>query len=926
MAVRKIKWLRACGAAVLLAAIMPGVALAQSAITLGQISFSAASGSSLVPGATVTATVTVTANTAVANGNLLVAFFDPSVTIEPGAPSTNLAVALNQAANTTQTYSIPYTLPIDTTPGTETVQVQPYNSDWSATLADGESSSFTVAPPLGPVTLGQAVITPGTLFPGQSVTVTIPVATNSAAVSNDPLLFAFFDPSQVQPDGTLAPGATSTNLQVLMSQAAGTIQNYSVTYQLPTNTTIGTEDLVVSGYSPNYQSMLAGAGATGSFQVVGRPPPPALAVDSGAINPMTVAPGTTTSLSAIVTANQAVSGAPVLLAVFAPGAFSITNGVVSVDSGNSINVGAEETLSAGQTATVTVPFTLPATDSNGNPMPTGKYLMQVTTWAPGFQAILDTEDYLFDVANPSPATVAAPGPSLADYQAPFYSCSSNFYVGPNGDDGNPGTLLSPWQSIQGADSAARQAGDCINVAPGTYANAITLTNGGNAPSSSGYVVYRCEALDACHVLAPATGPQVGAPLWRLASPANFVVIDGFEVDGNKTDGINGLAPTCVDSSWDDNRFLPAPNNDAVHHVHVLNNIVHDCSLAGISLSNTEWVYILHNDVYNNSWTSGYQGSGIGMVVEQCLESGNAACASGVGTNGATVNDTTAALGSGSYVPAGMDLTYFAPYHIVVAYNDVFSNSVGLVPTSNTACGGHTDGNGIIFDTWQNEIQLNQNGVFVPYPFQSLAFGNVSAFNGGRGVHVFATSNVTVANNTTYGNGTDDCIDGYFLADLSQSGGQNNIWVNNIGLSVLTAPDATCEGADPTGVAGQTTFCGGRQAPLIAGNGRGITDANNFYKYNVLSGGNGVQLFDNDIGTFPAAVNYTADPLLNSPAAGDYSLQLGSPAIGGATQILFGATLPIPVLADIGACQSALPGPCPALPPISAPALAAPAPP
>jgi parallel beta-helix repeat protein len=103
----------------------------------------------------------------------------------------------------------------------------------------------------------------------------------------------------------------------------------------------------------------------------------------------------------------------------------------------------------------------------------------------------------------------------------------------------------------------------------------------------------------------------------------------------------------------------------------------------------------------------------------------------------------------------------------------------------------------------------------------LVYGNLAYANGGRGIHVFASANVTVANNTAYGNGMDTCINAYYLSDLSQAGGSNNIWINNVAQSVLTAANPTCVDAIPDGVNGKTSFCGNRNAPLVAGNGRGI---------------------------------------------------------------------------------------------------------
>ncbi len=275
-------------------------------------------------------------------------------------------------------------------------------------------------------------------------------------------------------------------------------------------------------------------------------------------------------------------------------------------------------------------------------------------------------------------------------------------------------------------------------------------------------------------------------------------------------------------------------------------------LSGLGLNNSEWYYVIHNTIYNNSGSSGYQGSGLSLVVVQCIETLNPACASG----------STYAGGTGTYTPSGMDLTYAAPYHNIISGNRVYNNSIAA--NNPVGCGNHTDGNGIIMDTFLDETKNS-----IVYPFQTLVGGNVSYANGGRGIHVFRTSNVTVANNTVYGNGTDTCINAYYLGDLSQAGGSNNVWVNNIAQSVETAVNASC---------GQ--YCGSRNAPLIAGDSAGIVDSNNIYLHNVLYGGAGAQLFNADVDSFSCSNNKCAtDPMLVSPASDNFAIQPASPAVG-----------------------------------------------
>jgi parallel beta-helix repeat protein len=235
---------------------------------------------------------------------------------------------------------------------------------------------------------------------------------------------------------------------------------------------------------------------------------------------------------------------------------------------------------------------------------------------------------------------------------------------------------------------------------------------------------------------------------------------------------------------------------------------------------------------------------------QCIEQGNSNCY----TSGPATDY--------GYVPSGNDLSSatpggYSPFHNVVAWNSVYNNRIA--PYNSVACGSHTDGNGIIMDTF-----LDLYSQTLVFPYQTLVSNNVSYYNGGRGVHVFRTSNVTVANNTVYNNGTDYCINAYYLADLSQSGGSNNLWINNAALSVLTAQYTGSAGCSMSG----NEYCGARNAPLVAGDAAGITDSNNTYINNTTAGGQGVQLFNNDVNYFSCSNNHcSTNPLFESATAG-----------------------------------------------------------
>src|SRR5215831_12058583 len=135
---------------------------------------------------------------------------------------------------------------------------------------------------------------------------------------------------------------------------------------------------------------------------------------------------------------------------------------------------------------------------------------------------LPTVTLLTSIEAQAQTGAEAPGPSLALFNQPFYTCVRNFYVATTGNDSNDGSAGSPWRTMQKADTSSRTGGDCINVAPGLYPTSLTIQNGGSAPTSTGYVVYRCQVMDACHLQAS------GSIVINIKYNGNFVVIDGFE--------------------------------------------------------------------------------------------------------------------------------------------------------------------------------------------------------------------------------------------------------------------------------------------------------------------------------------------------------------------------------------------------------------
>jgi parallel beta-helix repeat protein len=216
---------------------------------------------------------------------------------------------------------------------------------------------------------------------------------------------------------------------------------------------------------------------------------------------------------------------------------------------------------------------------------------------------------------------------------------------------------------------------------------------------------------------------------------------------------------------------------------VLNNIIHHCNQSGVQLNGREWFYTIHNTVYHNSWTSGFNGSGISYFAIQCIEAGVTNC-----FTSAIAGQPANAV---NYTPSGDDtapfngLSAWSPFHNVVAWNIAYNNRV--TRGSALSCNAHTDGNGIILDTFRDGFAYN-----LQYPYQTLVMNNVAYYNGGKGIHTFRGVNITFANNSAFNNNTDTCMEqnGWVVGDLASIGsgnppgdGSNNTWINNLSESV-----------------------------------------------------------------------------------------------------------------------------------------------
>jgi hypothetical protein len=417
--------------------------------------------------------------------------------------------------------------------------------------------------------------------------------------------------------------------------------------------------------------------------------------------------------------------------------------------------------------------------------------------------------------------VEKPGPWLPLYNSPFYSCVRNFFVNLSiGHDDYTSTQaqnsVTPWETLPRANDPGLVAGDCINVAPGTYTQGVDIAHGGNAASSTGYVVWRCQVMNGCKITDPFRAFAIeGAP-----AAAAYIVIDGFELAASG-EWQYGQGVRIWDGGGDD--------DFATHHIWILNNIIHGYGQSGVQINDGEFFYVIHNTTYGNGRvTQDARGSGISSLGAKVLA---------------------------GYTPVADDMTNPSP--LLASFVDdasFFRNSFSWNVTYINNCGGCiSDGNGIIFDT------------FSTYPYKSLGSFNVIYNNGGAGIDVFASDHVTLANNSVYNNMLDTVNTGTYRPGLGEHStvAGDTVMINNISFGIIGAGI----------LANNSAYCisaGTALNNLAFGSANGGCNASAFPCASNKCNTNPSWV---DVG------NVSAGNMDTAPNGANFALQAGSPAIG-----------------------------------------------
>ncbi|MHC5856566.1 choice-of-anchor Q domain-containing protein [Nostoc sp.] len=313
-----------------------------------------------------------------------------------------------------------------------------------------------------------------------------------------------------------------------------------------------------------------------------------------------------------------------------------------------------------------------------------------------------TESLVKDVRQSSPVQqMSLPSRKLISQ----VSTATTYYVSATGNDKNGGlTTSSAFKTIQRAADLTRP-GDTVLILNGEYTNApgrgavLSISRSGTANAWIKFKAYPGNSPRIRHNTSNGIG---------FAKGVSYIEINGLEVIGNNA---NVTLAYALSQKSNTSNVLTNGNcinldgrGGGIHHINILNNKVHDCGGAGISVSGADYVTVDHNTVYNNSWYSVYGTSGISFL-QNWNSDGNQG------------------------------------YKMFITNNRVYNNRM-YVPWIKT--GTITDGNGIIVD-------ISKSGTNGAYKGRTLIANNISYKNGGSGILTHESEHVDIVNNTAYFN-------------------------------------------------------------------------------------------------------------------------------------------------------------------------------
>lgn len=363
------------------------------------------------------------------------------------------------------------------------------------------------------------------------------------------------------------------------------------------------------------------------------------------------------------------------------------------------------------------------------------------------------------------------------YASPSYHASGKvYYVASDGDDSNPGTLDSPWRTIQkAADTLV--AGETALVRKGVYEEFVTIRSSGS--ESRGYMIFQAYPGERPVIDGSNLDIESGESALVQILSANYIVFDGFEVR-NLFSSSSSQYPAGI-RVQDGGSNIHILNND-VHHIenrsedgnahgiHIYGNAIRPLKQVRVSGNR------VHHLILGSSESLTLSGNIDGFTVDQNVVHDNnnigidiagfyGACSrpctdqarNGVVSGNTVYNidsSVNPAYGSGSNSAGGIYAD--GATNVIIERNHVYKSDFGIEIASEIQ--GKTTSN----ITVRNNYIHHNDGA-------GIIMGGSKATNGGAEANLFA-------NNTLVEN--DQLQQGYGEITF-QENNRNNVIVNNL---------------------------------------------------------------------------------------------------------------------------------------------------
>ena len=368
----------------------------------------------------------------------------------------------------------------------------------------------------------------------------------------------------------------------------------------------------------------------------------------------------------------------------------------------------------------------------------------------------------------------------------------SFYVSTTGKDTNPGTLASPWKTIQHAANEAI-AGDTVLVRSGLYHESVNLPHSGSAVAGSiVFQSYPGELASVDGFGVACCGDQIQG-LFNITGNESYLILEGFEIEKYTSNNVNNEpAGIYVSGSGSYLQFL----NNTVHGITETagpNGNAHGIGIYGTLTTPLSNIALRGNNVYGmvtgNSETITLDGNVVGFTVI-----GNA-----VHNNNNIGIDATGFYHTG---PSGHDqarngaIEGNTVYGITSLHNPAY-NGYGA---DGIYCDGCTDvliERNLVYDCDLNIEAASENRghdtSYVTIDNNVVYGGNVAGISiGGYDSTVGGSDHITVVNNTlfdnnTTGNGGDFQIQYHAASNVFEN---NIVYAGTQGLMVYGLVDST----------------------------------------------------------------------------------------------------------------------------------------